>query len=421
MTKNQTDAVPPGSKQRAAIVDAIKQRVRKNYVNIGGVDLDAWGRDFSDRIAGSLAGDIEQFEEQVREQLKALKSSHTAFYHGFQNRFLPQHTINATLKSVGSNGSQRWMFLDVFPEGPAQRAGIRPGQILNAVDGAPVSPPNLPSLRTGQEYKLVTGDLAGRNSREITVSVPFKKGTKQRPPIVAPKPVTLEVLSSRIGVLRVPYFSGAVGLSFGATLGSAVADLLKAGADRLIIDLRGNIGGSLGFSMLASYMCADQEPIGYSVTPMSVRRGFQREELARVPMPRTKWSLLMTLAEFAFRDKSVVLLTQGLGPQPFHGRIAVLINEWTNSAGEMAASFARENALATVVGTRTPGNVLGAQNFGVGADYYLRIPVFGWFAWKAGCLEGIGVDPDVTVEQDPLSLASSVDAQFNRAMEIINS
>jgi carboxyl-terminal processing protease len=420
MTKNQTNAASPDSKQRAAIVEAIKQRVRKSYVNVGGVDLDAWARDFDDRIAGSLAGEIEEFEEHVREHLKALKSSHTAFYHGLQNRLLPQHTINATLKSVGSNGSQRWMFLDVFPEGPAQKAGIRPGQILDAVDGAPAIPPNLPSLKTGQDYKLVISDLAGGDSREIALSVPFQKGTKQRPPIVEPKAVTLEILSSRIGVLRIPYFSGAAGLRFGASLASAVSDLRKAGADRLIIDLRGNIGGSLGFSMLASYMCADQEPIGYSVTPQSVRHGYERDKLARVPMPRTKLSLLMTLAEFAFRDKSVVLMTQGLGPQPFHGRIAVLINEWTNSAGEMAASFARENAFATVVGTKTAGNVLGAQNFNVGGGYYVRIPVFGWSAWKAGCLDGIGVEPDLTVEQDPLSLSSNEDVQFNRAIQIVS-
>ncbi len=412
--------MPLSPKQRAAIIAAIKQRVQKSYVNVAGVDLDAWARAFDDRVAPSLGGDTEAFEQSVREHLKELKSSHTAFYHGFHHRFLPQHTINATLKSIGSNGHERWMFLDVFAEGPAQKAGIRPGQILHQVDGAPTVPPDLPSFKTGEDHKLLIDDIAGSNSREITLSVPFKKGTKQRPPIVEPKAITVEVLPSKIGVLRIPYFSGAAGMRFGSELASAVASLRNAGGDRLIIDLRGNIGGSLGFSMLAGYMCADQRPIGYSVTPSSARLGYQPDRLPRVPMPRTNLSLAITLAKFAFRDKSVVLMTQGLGPQPFHGRIVVLINEWTNSAGEMAASFARENQLATVIGTKTAGNVLGAQNFKVGSDYFLRIPVFGWFAWKRGCLDGVGVEPDFEVEADHLSLSENVDAQFRRALEIFD-
>ena len=79
----------------------------------------------------------------------------------------------------------------------------------------------------------------------------------------------------------------------------------------------------------------------------------------------------MDLARFALRDKSVVLLTQGLGPQPFHGRVVILVNEWTNSAAEMLAGFASENHLATIVGTKTAGNVLGAVNSKVGAGYWL--------------------------------------------------
>ena len=84
-------------------------------------------------------------------------------------------------------------------------------------------------------------------------------------------------------------------------------------------------------------------------------------------MPASRAGLLLTLARFAFRDKSVVLLTQGLGAQPFHNKMVVLINEWTNSAAEMVANFAAENRLATIVGKRTAGNVLGTMNFRVGS------------------------------------------------------
>ncbi len=148
-------------------------------------------------------------------------------------------------------------------------------------------------------------------------------------------------------------------------------------------------------------MCPDQIPIGHSLTPRRLRDGYDSETLPRVPMPRSRPELLFTLTRFAFRDKSVMLLTQGLGAQPFHKRTVVLVNEWTNSAAEMVANFAAENRLATIVGQKTRGNVLGAANFKAGGGYWLRLPVFGWFTSKGRSLEGNGVDPDVSVEVSP--------------------
>ena len=105
-------------------------------------------------------------------------------------------------------------------------------------------------------------------------------------------------------------------------------------------------------------------------------------------------------------ETNPLLLTQGLGPQPFHGRVAILVNEWTNSAAEMLAGFASETRLATVVGTTTAGNVLGAVNKKLGAGYWLRVPVFGWYTSAGKCLEGQGVLPDreVDLARDPAAL-----------------
>ena len=201
---------------------------------------------------------------------------------------------------------------------------------------------------------------------------------------------------------------------------AAVDDLKQQGCERLIIDLRGNIGGSLGFARLASYLCPGQIAIGHSLTPRRLRKGYDPEALPRVPMPRSRAEFLVTLARFAFRDKSVMLLTQGLGEQPFHNKIVVLANEWTNSAAEMLAAFAAENRLATIVGQKTRGNVFGAMNFRVGGGYWLRLPVFGWFTSNGRSLEGNGVDPDVLVEISPDALADGQDNQMTRAVDIVN-
>lgn len=187
--------------------------------------------------------------------------------------------------------------------------------------------------------------------------------------------------------------------------------------DRLIIDLRGNIGGSLGLARLASYLCPGKIAMGHSLTPSRSRRGYDPKKLPRVPMPRTSMELVLTLANFAFRAKSVFLLTQGLGPQPFHGKIGVLVNEWTNSAAEMVASFAAENHLATIIGTKTAGNVLRAANFPVGGGYWLRLPIFGWYTPAGASLEDKGVAPDVEVEIDPYLLNAGTDQQMECALK----
>src|SRR5437867_2479029 len=209
-------------------------------------------------------------------------------------------------------------------------------------------------------------------------------------------------------------------MGFASALDAAIDHLEQQGCERLIIDLRGNIGGSLGFARLASYMCPGQIAIGHSLTPRRLRDGYDSEALPRVPMPRSRPEFLFTLTRFAFRDKSVMLLTQGLGVQPFHNRIVILVNEWTNSAAEMVANFATENGLATIVGQKTRGNVLGAANFKVGSGYWLRLPVFGWFTSTGRSLEGNGVDPDVLVEVSPDALATGQDDQMIKAIEIVN-
>ena len=115
----------------------------------------------------------------------------------------------------------------------------------------------------------------------------------------------------------------------------------------------------------------------------------------------------------------MVLVTEGLGRQPFHGRVVLLINEHTHSAAEMVASFAKQNRLATLVGTRTAGEVLGGADFKLPCGYALRMPVAGWYTWQGDCIEGKGVEPDVTVENSPETLAVGSDDQLEKASELV--
>jgi len=288
------------------------------------------------------------------------------------------------------------------------------------VDAKDCAPPTTPYFAIGQTHTLLVRKPNSDVPKQVLIAVPKRKGTKQRPPIVEPKSPIHRTIGTGVGLLRIVYFPGAFGMAFANALDHAISDLKQSGCDRLIIDLRGNIGGSLGFARLASYLCPNRIAIGHSLTPKRLRRGYDADALPRVPMPSTRAELIVTLARFAFRDKSVMLLTQGLGQQPFHNRIVVLVNEWTNSAAEMVANFAAENSLAIIVGQKTRGNVLGAANFRVGSGYWLRLPVFGWFTSKGHSLEGSGVEPDVLLEISPEALAQGADNQLNKAIEIVS-
>jgi len=96
----------------------------------------------------------------------------------------------------------------------------------------------------------------------------------------------------------------------------------------------------------------------------------------------------------------------------------VLVNEWTNSAGEMAAQFAKDTKFATIVGKQTRGNVLGSTMFNVGNGYQLYLPIFGWYSPNGTYTEGAGVRPDVPIDIDPDRLAYGEDAQLNKALEL---
>jgi carboxyl-terminal processing protease len=353
MNNSREELKPPTQQERKSILASIRKSILKRHFNVGRVDYDEWARRFDDRGASLVTGSLAEFEDGIRAALAELRSSHTVFYHERTNRLLPQHSIGATIRGFDHDGAQHWHFVDVFEEGLAQRAGIHRGDTLLSVNGTEYVPPNTPPFRIDATHRLTVSDAQGGNQREIEIKIPFRKGTPERPPIIEPSSPRHRVIKPRTGLLRIPYFPGPTGISFAKDLDVAIADIKAQGCDRLIIDLRGNIGGSLGFARLASYLCPGKIPIGHSLTPNRLREGYTRDALPRVPMPRSKTEFLWALARFAVRDKSVMLLTQGLGPQPFHGKVAVLVNEWTNSAAEMLAGFASENRLATVVGTKT--------------------------------------------------------------------
>ena len=173
--------------ERKRILSSIKTRVLKQHINVAGVSYEAWTRLVDERTSELLTAETDEFEGGVRRLLLELGTSHTVFYHECPSQLLPQHSINASLRKFEQAGDARWIFLDVFEDGPAHVAGIKPGDVLLAVDGTSYTPPSMPPFKVGQTLTLRVSSIQGDNNREVAIEVPHRKGTKSRPPIVESK------------------------------------------------------------------------------------------------------------------------------------------------------------------------------------------------------------------------------------------
>ncbi len=356
----------------------------------------------------------EDFENKVQELLNELKTSHTGFRHSKSPKIPGRHAISATFMRCSFDGTQRWMFQDVHEGGPAHAAGLRPGDILLQVQNREITPPEPPIFPVGGDSQYVVQKPDGKRVMGM-LQVPNPRSKNH--PVIVPKAVVCSQLPEGIGWLKVTMFPGAVGIDLAHMLDTAFAHLKDS--SRLIVDLRGNTGGGIGGLRLMSYLTPDKREVGYSLTRARKEKGYSREKLPRFGrIPSHKATLLWLALRYGFIDKSILVVTEGLGPQRFHGRVIILVNEHTASAGEMVAAFAEENKLATIIGAKTPGRLLSGSAFKAGFGYIVGVPVAAYLTWEGRLIEGKGVSPSLNVEMKPEQLLAGEDPQMQRAIEV---
>lgn len=403
--------------ERAKIFDKVCRLVETKHFNpsMNGVDWTALARSRRDQILGCT--EPEAFEKEMHRLVAELKTSHTGFRHAGMRNIPARHAINATMQCVAVNGTERWMFQDVHGGGPAYLAGVRPGDLLVGIGEREIQPPEDLMFSVGQSAELTIEKLHGGHER-VAVQLPIPKSKKH--PVTAPEAVHAEKLSDEIGLLKVAMFPGVVGIDVAKDIDRGIASL--NGCSRLIVDLRGNTGGGIGGLRLMSYLTPGKLEVGYSLTRKRRERGYRREKLARFgQIPSRKATLFWLAARYAFVDKSILVVTEGLGQRRFHGRVVLLVNEHTASAGEMVAAFAEENNLATIVGNKTPGRLLSGSAFKVGHGYILGLPVAGYLTWRGRILENNGITPTMSIDLSRDALREGKDTQLEKAVEVVKS
>ena len=127
------------------------------------------------------------------------------------------------------------------------------------------------------------------------------------------------------------------------------------------------------------------------------------------------------------REAVIMRMARNTGPVP--GRIPFLwgpkiclIDHYSASDGDLFPYQFKQLNLGKLVGTRTWGGVIGIRGslpFIDGGE--LRKPEFANYDFKENkwAMEGVGVEPDVWVENDPAKEYAGEDEQLNKAIELI--
>ena len=91
-----------------------------------------------------VAGSEEQFEKRINGWLCGFDLSHMAFFHVSGKRVPPQFAIGAELRAFPNGDGYAWFVQHVSEGGVAQKAGIRLGDALVAVNGQKLTPSDEP-------------------------------------------------------------------------------------------------------------------------------------------------------------------------------------------------------------------------------------------------------------------------------------
>jgi carboxyl-terminal processing protease len=361
------------------------------------------------------AQSIEGFEGAVSTMFAELNSSGLGIL-GEHTKITPRNAINASFKAIATkHEGSRWVFQDVLPGGVADRSGVRPGDALVSAQGHEITPPSKPAFSMGERIPIVISRNGARKEAHLELTTPPPKYKDN--PYAEPDSITAALGEDSLGKVKVSLFPGKIGIDFA----NRVAELFSgeiARADRLIIDLRGNPGGGVGGLRLMSYLTPGKQPVGYSLDRPTAERGYDKNTLPRFGrIPKSKIEIALLAVKFAGK-KSVVLETEGLGKQKFHGKIVLLVNEHSTGAAEMVIQFAQENGLATIVGAKTPGHLVSRSAFKIGSGYRITIPIGAYVSWRGNRIEGKGIQPDIPVDWSYEDALQGSDNQLAKAVQV---
>jgi tricorn protease len=114
---------------------------------------------------------------------------------------------------------------------------------------------------------------------------------------------------------------------------------------------------------------------------------------------------------------------EGLVLRPYDRKwtkpLVLLINNRSYSDAEIFPNAFKTLGLGKLVGEPTGGSVIGTAAMRLVDGSMFRIPRIGVYTSKGVNLENGGVKPDVLVEENPDQIAKGIDAQLDKAVDVL--
>lgn len=263
--------------------------------------------------------------------------------------------------------NRRLEIVSVLPSTPAKAAGLKHGDIIEAIDGVDVG-----NLSTDQAVDRIKGPEGTKVELELnrtgkTVKLAIKRSSIELPNLLA------RMTASRLGYIRLYGFARGAGRQ----VRRQVDHLRSEGAEGLVLDLRDNGGGLFSEAVdVASVFIEDGPIVSYQ--------------------EKAEPDVVYNAEGDAFEDLPLV----------------VLVNEGSASASEIVAGAIQDRDRALVVGTRTYGKGSVQEVVPLRDASALKLTTAAYVTPDGTDIDGEGVAPDVVVDAAPR-------LQRERAIEIL--
>ena len=233
---------------------------------------------------------------------------------------------------------------------PAQKAGLKAGDMLVAIDGISVK---------GMSTDSVSDRLRGEPGTTLTIEYerPGKKGTHkvklQRESIALPAIPYYGLVKENIGFVQLNSFTDGCAKE----MRRAIVELKKQGATSFIIDLRSNGGGLLNEAV----------------------------EIVNLFVPKDK---IIVTTKGKIKQSNEVYKTQK-APIDTTSPIAILVDGQTASASEIVAGALQDLDRAVIIGSRTFGKGLVQSTREVTGGGYLKLTTAKYYIPSGRCVQAL--------------------------------
>ena len=289
--------------------------------------------------------------------------------------------VGVGIYMVQDTETNRIMVLSPIKGGPAQKAGVQPGDYIISVDGVEYS---------GEQMTEASNNIKGEEG--TTVKIEILRGnetlnfelTREN---IKVNPVEGEVLEDDIGYITFSSFDEGTADEFK----SKFEELQGQGITSLIIDLRNNGGGIVDEALnIANYILDKDSVILYEVNKSN------EEEVEKTT------------------DNPIINMP-----------IVVLTNGNTASSSEILAGALKDHRKATIVGTKTYGKGIIQQIITLSDGSGLKITSEKYLTPNRTEINKVGIEPDEEVElpdsvTNVLNVERSEDTQLQKAIEVLN-